>query len=72
MASYGFVVVLINALMLYVLALIFQGSISTRGLLSILLGGLIVGVLGLFFETVAGATEPILDRKPETDQEAAA
>ena len=68
-ASYGFVVVLINALMLFLLASIFQGSISTRSVLSILLGGLIVGVLGLVFETVAGATDPILDRKPDADEE---
>ena len=68
-ASYGFVVVLVNALMLFLLAAIFQGAITSRSFLSILLGGLLIGVLGLAFETLAGATEPILDRRPEADEE---
>ena len=61
-ASYGLVVVLINTLMLASLAWILGGSITWRGGVSLLAGGLIVGSLGLLLETIFGATPPILDR----------
>lgn len=61
-ASYGFVVVLINTLMLAALSWILGESITSRGILPLLAGGLIVGSLGLLLETIFGAAPPILDR----------
>ncbi len=59
--SYGFVVVLINALMLAMLSWILGDELAWRGILPLLLGGLLVGALGLVFETIAGASPPIFD-----------
>jgi len=61
-ASYGLVVVLINALMLVLLSWILGGDIQSRGGLSFLLGGVLVGVLGLVLDSLAGTTPPILDQ----------
>ncbi len=66
-ASYGFVVVLINALLLALLSWILQDEIAWRGIGSLLAGGLIVGILGLVFETVAGASPPIIDHHAEPE-----
>ncbi len=65
--SYGLIVVIINALMLYLLALILGGEITFRGFFALLAGGFVVGTLGLVFDTVAGANPPILDRQPERE-----
>ena len=61
-ASYGLVVVLINALLLGLLSWILGDEIEGRGVLAFLAGGLLVGVIGLLLDTVAGATPPILER----------
>jgi putative membrane protein len=63
-ASYGFVVVFINTVMLAALAWIDEG-IAWRSLFWLLLGGFIVGLLGLVLETIAGARPPIVDRRPD-------
>lgn len=61
-ASYGMVVVLINAILLALLSWILGGEIEGRGLLAYLVGGLLVGGIGLLLDTMAGAAPPILDR----------
>jgi len=61
-ATYGLVVVLINAFLLGLLSWILDGKIEARGLLSFLLGGLLIGVIGTFLDTLAGTTPPIIDR----------
>jgi putative membrane protein len=61
-ATYGLVVVVINALLLLLLASVLGDALAVQGLLAVLLGGLVVGVLGLAFDTLAGATPPIVDR----------
>jgi uncharacterized membrane protein YvlD (DUF360 family) len=61
-ATYGLVVVLINALLLVLLSVALGGLIVADRLLSLLAGGLIVGLLGMLLETVLGATPPVLDR----------
>jgi len=69
-ASYGLVVILINALMLALLSLILGGEIHDRGPVALLFGGLLVGLIGLALDTLAGTTPPFLDRAPgeaETD-----
>ena len=64
-ASYGLVVVAINSLMLGLLSLLMGDTFTSRGLLPFLLGGLVVGVLGLVLDTVAGTTPPVLDHTPQ-------
>jgi putative membrane protein len=60
-ATYGLVVILINAAVLFVLAQLLDDLIVYDRLWQLLLGGVVVGVLGLLLETVLGATPPVLD-----------
>jgi putative membrane protein len=60
-ATYGLVVVLINAFLLWLLTQILDQWFEVRGLVPLLLGGLIVGMLGLVFDAVLGTTRPIVD-----------
>ena len=61
-ATYGFVVVLVNALLLYLLAWILPTVLVYDRVWQLLLGGLVAGAVGMFLETVLGATQPVLDR----------
>jgi putative membrane protein len=61
-STYGIVVVIINTLLLVILAAILEGTFEAARPLSVLFGGLVVGVLGLILETLLGATPPTLDR----------
>ena len=56
---------LINALLLGLLSWILDGKIEARSMLSFLLGGLLIGLIGTFLDTLAGTTPPIIDRKRE-------
>lgn len=60
--TYGLVVVLINTLLLLLLGLLVPGTINAERPVSVLGGGLVVGVLGLVLETVLGGNPPVLDR----------
>ncbi|MGB8021090.1 MAG: hypothetical protein WCF04_07685, partial [Candidatus Nanopelagicales bacterium] len=60
--TYGIVVVVINTLLLVLLALILDDMFTAARPASVLLGGLLVGVLGLLLETLLGANPPVLDR----------
>jgi len=61
-STYGIVVVLINTLLLVLLAILLKDTFEASRPFSVLVGGLLVGVLGLVFETLLGATPPVLDR----------
>ncbi len=61
-ATYGLVVIVINATLLFILAQMQDDIVVYDRLWQLLLGGLVVGVLGLGLETVVGATPPVLDR----------
>jgi putative membrane protein len=61
-ATYGLVVVLINALLLYLLTWALPTVVVYDRLWQLLLGGLVAGAVGMFLETVVGATQPVLDR----------
>ena len=63
--SYGLVLVVVNALLLWLLTVLLGNLIHARGPLPLLFGGVIVGVLGTFLDTIAGATPPVLDRPGE-------
>jgi putative membrane protein len=58
--SYGLIIVLVNAVILYLLALLLPNRFSVDGLLWALIGGLLVGLLGNFLENLFGVTPPIL------------
>jgi len=62
-ATYGLVVVVVNAFLLGLLSWILDGKIEARSLLSFLLGGLLIGLIGTFLDTLAGTTPPIIDRR---------
>ncbi len=66
--SYGIVVIAINAFLLYLLSAILRDDFTASSVLALLAGGLVVGVLGLIFDAVAGTTPPILDRQPEREE----
>jgi putative membrane protein len=62
-STYGIVVVLINAvLLLLLLASILDDTFEVYRPVALVVGGLVVGALGLLFETLLGATPPVLGR----------
>jgi putative membrane protein len=62
-ATYGLVVILINATVLFALAQLLPELLVYDRLWQLLLGGVVVGALGLVLETVLGATPPVLDTR---------
>lgn len=60
-ATYGLVVIVINAVLLWLLALLLSNRISYNSVLSLLLGGAIIGLVSMFLETLLGTTRPIVD-----------
>jgi putative membrane protein len=67
--SYGFVVIIINAVILAILAWIFPDLIKINSLLAALLAGAIIGALGMFLEYALGLTPPIVDDQVSEPQE---
>lgn len=61
-STYGIVVVIVNALMLLLLAAILEDTFEVYRPIALVAGGLMVGLLGMAFETVLGATPPVVDR----------
>jgi len=61
-STYGIVVVVINTLLLLLLGAILEGTFEVYRPLSLVVGGVVVGILGLVLETLLGATPPVLDR----------
>jgi putative membrane protein len=69
-ATYGLVIVLVNAVMLLLLSLLFPGRFAVDSLLWALVGGLVLGVLSSFLESLLGLTMPIVsDEPPELRQQ---
>lgn len=62
-ATYGLVIIVINATLLFVLVQVLDELIVYDRLWQLLLGGLLVGVVGMVLETAAGATQPVLDTR---------
>ena len=68
--TYGLVVVLVNALLLWLLSFIFPNRFEAGGLVWLLLGGLVLGLLSSFLESLLGLTMPIVpDEPPELRQQ---
>jgi putative membrane protein len=61
-STYGIVVVIINTLLLLLLGAILEGTFEVYRPISLVVGGVVVGILGLVLETLLGATPPVLDR----------
>lgn len=61
-SSYGIVIVLINTLLLLLLGWILPGSIQATTILSVLVGGALIGILGGALDAGLGADYPTLDR----------
>jgi putative membrane protein len=58
--TYGLVIVLVNALLLWLLALLFPNRFAAENLLWLLVGGLVLGLLSSFLESLLGLTMPIV------------
>ena len=59
-ASYGLVVVLINALMLILLGRLFPRTLAVDGILPALLGGALIGIVSSFLENLLGINPPLM------------
>ena len=58
--TYGVVVVLINAVILWFLSFLFPDRFAVHSILAALLGGALIGILGSFFESLFGLSPPIV------------
>ena len=58
--TYGLVVVLVNALLLWLLSVIFPNRFAVENLLWALVGGLVLGLVSSFLESLLGLTMPIV------------
>jgi len=61
--TYGFVLILINAVVLILLARLFQ-SYQLASIWAALLGGALIGLISSFLESLFGVAPPILPEKP--------
>jgi putative membrane protein len=61
-ATTGLIIILINAVLLWVLELLSGGRLVFDSLLVILLAAILVGFFVLLLESLLGVTPPILDR----------
>jgi putative membrane protein len=75
-ATYGLVIVLVNTVILLLLSLLFPERFAVDSLLWALVGGLVLGLLGSFLESLLGLTMPIvsdesLDLRRQLERQAA-
>lgn len=61
-ASYGFINIVVNGLLLWLLTVVLSEVLVYDRLTQLLVGGLIVGVLGMVLDALAGTNYPVLDR----------
>jgi putative membrane protein len=62
--TYGLVVVVVNALLLWLLSLIFPARFAVENFWWLCVGGLVLGLLSSFLESLLGLTMPILPDEP--------
>ena len=62
--TYGLVLVLINALLLWLLSFLFPDRFAVETLLGLLVGGLVLGLISSFLENLLGLTMPIVPVEP--------
>ena len=63
--TYGFIVVLVNTLILWLLGWIFPDRIVVGGLLWAFFAGALYGIISAFLESLFGLNAPILPDEPE-------
>ncbi len=59
-ATYGFIVILINTLVLYLLAAVFRGRFAVESLFWAIIAATLLGLLSSVLENLLGATLPII------------
>jgi putative membrane protein len=59
--TYGLVIVLVNALLLLLLSFLFPARFAVDNVLWALVGGLVLGLVSSFLESLLGLTMPIVD-----------
>jgi putative membrane protein len=64
-ATYGLITILINALLLWLVALLSMDTLVFTSLLALVIAGALAGFFGLILESVFGLTPPVLDRTDE-------
>lgn len=62
-ATYGVVVALINAILLFMLALLLPKHLEVNGIFWALVGGAVLGIVSALFESLLGLTPPIVSEK---------
>ena len=62
--TYGLVIVLVNALLLWALSFLFPNRFAVESIWWLLLGGLVLGLLSSFLESLLGLTMPIVPDEP--------
>jgi uncharacterized membrane protein YvlD (DUF360 family) len=71
-ASYGQINNLVNAALLWLLTVVLSDLITYDFLWQLILGGLLVGVLSMVFDSMAGTSPPVQDsRDTDSDREEA-
>ena len=63
--TFGLVLVIVNALILMLLSLLFPNQFAVTSMWWALLGGLVLGVVSSFFESLLGLTMPVVPDDPD-------
>jgi hypothetical protein len=63
--TFGLVLIVINFVLLWLLAQLTPGWIQSDGLFWTIAAAILVGLLGVFFETLLGLRPPLRDDRPE-------
>jgi len=62
--TFGLVLVAINTIILWMMAALTPDRFQVDGMFSLVLAGVLVGILGILFETLMGVQPPIMDNGP--------
>jgi len=62
--TYGLVIVLVNALFLWMLSWLFPARFAAGNVIWLLVGGLVLGISGSFLESLLGLTMPVVSAEP--------
>lgn len=62
--TYGLVIVAVNSLLLWLLSFLFPDRFAVDSILWLLVGGLVLGVVSSFLESLLGLTMPIVPDEP--------
>ena len=63
--TFGLVLVIVNALILMLLSLLFPNQFAVSSIWWALLGGLVLGLVGSFLESLLGLTMPVVPDEPD-------